>query len=161
MPSGRSSLREMPYEPNLLDETNRRILDELQADARLSLAEIGRRVGMSAPAVGERVARLEETGVITGYRAVVDPRALGFGVSAIVRVRPAIRQLQRIPEAARDTPEVTDCYRVTGEDCFLLKLHLRSVDDLAPVLDRFTPFGQTTTSIINSTPVEGRPLALG
>src|SRR5680860_357364 len=103
MPPGRASLREMSYEPNLLDETNRRILDELQADARLPLAELGRRVGMSAPAVGERVTRLEEAGVITGYRAVVDPRALGFGVSAIVRIRPATRPLATRPRSRTAT----------------------------------------------------------
>ena len=92
------------------------------------------------------------TGVITGYRAEIEPRALGYAIAAIVRVRPTPRQLHRIPELARATPEVVECYRITGDDCFLMKLHLRSIDDLEPVLDRFVMYGQTTTSIIQSTP---------
>lgn len=117
-------------------------------------------MGLSPPAVGERLARLEQSGVITGYHAHVDPRALGFTVAAVVRVRPVVRRLQRIPEVAREIPEVTECYRITGEDCFLLKLHLRAMDDLEAILDRFTPYGQTTTSIVHSAPVPPRPLPL-
>lgn len=144
------------YEANLLDETNRRLLQELRADGRIGMAELGRRVGMSAPAVAERVQRLERAGVITGYRAEIDPSALGFPVSAVVRIRPSPGQLQRVPEIARETVEVGECYRITGEDCYLLRLHLRSIDDLEDVLDRFTPYGQTTTSIIHSMPVPRR-----
>jgi Lrp/AsnC family transcriptional regulator, leucine-responsive regulatory protein len=144
------------YEANLLDETNRSLLHELRADGRIGMAELGRRIGMSAPAVAERVQRLERAGVITGYRAEIDPSALGFPVSAVVRIRPSPGQLQRIPEIARETVEVGECYRITGEDCYLLRLHLRSIDELEDVLDRFTPYGQTTTSIIHSMPVPRR-----
>jgi len=77
-----------------------------------------------------------------------------------VRIRPATRQLQRIPELAREIPEVVECHRVTGEDCFVLKLHLRAMDDLEELLDRFIVFGQTTTSIVHSSPIAGRPLEL-
>jgi Lrp/AsnC family leucine-responsive transcriptional regulator len=150
----------MAYERQLLDETNRRILKELQTEARLSMAELGRRVSLSPPAVAERVQRLEKAGVITGYRATVDAKALGFPLSAVVRVAPDARQLQKIPEIARETPEVVECHRITGEDCFFLKLHLRTIDDLEDILDRFTPFGRTTTSIIHSSPVPGRPAPL-
>ena len=101
------------------------------------MAELGRRVSLSAPAVGERVQRLEESGVITGYSAVVDPRAIGYPIAAIVRIRPARRQLHKVPEVARSTPEVVECHRVTGEDCYVAKLHLRSMDDLEGILDRF------------------------
>jgi Lrp/AsnC family leucine-responsive transcriptional regulator len=142
----------------LLDDTNRRVLDELQQDARLSMAELGRRVGLSAPAVAERVQRLEQAGVITGYRAEIDPRAIGYPIAAVVRVRPATRQLPKIPEIARDTPEVVECHRITGEDCFFVKLHLRSIEDLEEILDRFVLYGQTTTSIVHSSPVARRPL---
>ena len=107
--------------PVVLDRTNRRIVAELQADARLSLAELGRRVNLSPPAV---------------------------------------RELDRIRQVARETPEVVECHRITGEDCFFLKLHLRAIDDLEDVLDRFTPYGRTTTSIIHSSPVDRRPLPL-
>jgi Lrp/AsnC family leucine-responsive transcriptional regulator len=143
-----------------LDPINRRLLCELEQDARLSIAELGRRLNLSAPAVAERMQRLERAGVITGYRAELDPKALGFPIAVVVRVRPASRQLQTIPEIARETPEVVECHRITGEDCFFLKIHLRSMDDLEEILDRFTPFGQTTTSIIHSSPVARRALPL-
>jgi Lrp/AsnC family transcriptional regulator, leucine-responsive regulatory protein len=151
----------MAYEPQLLDTTNLRILEELQADARLTMAELGRRVSLSPPAVAERVQRLERAGVVTGYHAAVDPKAIGYPIAAVVRVRPASRQLHRIPEVAREVPEVVECYRITGEDCFFVKLHLRSMDDLEAILDRFVQFGQTTTSIVHSAPVAPRPLPFG
>ncbi len=144
------------YESKLLDDLNLRILGELQAEGRVGMAELGRRVGLSAPAVSDRVQRLERAGVITGYYAALDPAALGFPVSAVVRIRPSPGQLQRIPEIARETPEVAECHRITGEDCYLLRLHLRSIDELEDVLDRFTPHGLTTTSIVHSTPVPRR-----
>jgi Lrp/AsnC family transcriptional regulator, leucine-responsive regulatory protein len=144
------------FEAKLLDAVNMQILKELERDGRLGMAELGRRVSMSAPAVAERVQRLERAGVIAGYRAEIDPRALGFPVAAVVRIRPAPGQLQRIPEVAKETPEVAECYRITGEDCYLMRLHLRAIDDLEDVLDRFTPYGQTTTSIIHSAPVPRR-----
>jgi Lrp/AsnC family leucine-responsive transcriptional regulator len=147
-------------ESQLLDPINRRLLNELQEDARVTMAELGRRINLSAPAVAERVQRLERAGVITGYRAEVDPKAVGFPIAAVVRVRPTSRQLQRIPELAREIPEVVDCHRITGEDCFFVKLHLRSMDDLEGILDRFIVLGQTTTSIIHSSPVVGRALPL-
>jgi Lrp/AsnC family transcriptional regulator, leucine-responsive regulatory protein len=150
----------MASETQLLDETNRRIVEELQTEARLSMAELGRRVSLSAPAVAERVQRLERDGVITGYHATVDPKAIGFPLAAVVRVRPASRQLHKIPEVAREIPEVVECYRITGEDCFFVKLHLRAMEDLEPILDRLVVYGQTTTSIIHSAPVGPRPLPL-
>jgi Lrp/AsnC family transcriptional regulator, leucine-responsive regulatory protein len=143
-----------------IDDIDRRLLAELADDARLSTAELSRRVALSPPAVAERVRRLERSGVITGYRAELEPRALGYAIAAIVRIRPTPRQLPRIVELARETPEVVECYRITGDDCFLMKLHLHSMDDLEPVLDRFGLFGQTTTSIIQSTPVPRRGLPL-
>jgi Lrp/AsnC family leucine-responsive transcriptional regulator len=154
---GKPRLREAnSYEAKLLDAVNLRLLEELSRDGRVGMAELGRRVGLSAPAVAERVQRLERAGVITGYRAEVDPAAIGWPVSAVVRIRPSPGQLQRIPEIARETPEVAECYRITGEDCFLLRIHLRAIDALEEVLDRFTPFGLTTTSIIHSAPVPRR-----
>jgi Lrp/AsnC family leucine-responsive transcriptional regulator len=143
-----------------LDDTDRRLLIELQADARLSLAELGRRVGLSAPAVAERVRRLTEEGVIRGFRTDVDPRALGYALSAIVRVRPAPRQLQKVAELARATAEVVECHRITGEDCFFLKAHVRDVEHLEDVIDRFTVFGQTTTSVMQTSPVPLRGVAV-
>ncbi|MCW2983566.1 MAG: Lrp/AsnC family transcriptional regulator [Conexibacter sp.] len=143
-----------------LDETDRRLLIELQADARLTLAELGRRVGLSPPAVGERVRRLTDEGVIRGFRTDVDPRALGYALSAIVRIRPAPRQLAKVADLARATPEVVECHRITGEDCFFLKAHVRDVEHLEDVIDRFTVFGQTTTSVMQTSPVPLRGVAI-
>jgi Lrp/AsnC family leucine-responsive transcriptional regulator len=145
----------------LLDPTNLRLLAELQADARLTLAELGRRVSLSSPAVAERLSRLERDGVIRGYHADVDPRALGYALSAVIRVRPAPRQIADVARVARDTPEVVECSRITGDDCFVLRAHVRDVDHLEEVIDRFTVFGQTTTSIVQSSPVPGRGVHLG
>ena len=139
-----------------IDQTDRRIIGELSTDGRVSIAELGRRVNLSAPAVAERVQRLERAGVITGYRAELDPRALGFPLTAIVRVKPAPGQLPLIPELARAIPEVAECHRITGEDCFYLKVHLRAIDELGDLLDRFLAFGETTTSIVNASPIPRR-----
>jgi Lrp/AsnC family leucine-responsive transcriptional regulator len=140
-----------------MDRTSLRILGELQRDARLSLAEIGRRVGLSAPAVADRVQRLEESGVITGYHAEIDPRALGFPITVLVRIRPALRELPRITKIAEEIPEIVECHRITGDDCFHVTMHLRSTDRLEPILDRFTPYGRATASLVQSTPVPRRP----
>jgi Lrp/AsnC family leucine-responsive transcriptional regulator len=115
---------------NGLDDPNLRLIAELQQDARLSFAELGRRVGLSSPAVAERMTRLEEDGVITGYHAEVDPRALGYTLGAIVRIRPAPRELHKVAELAQRTPEVVECHRITGEDCYFMKAYVREVDHL-------------------------------
>jgi Lrp/AsnC family leucine-responsive transcriptional regulator len=137
-------------------EIDRRIIGELVENGRLSFAELGRRVNLSPPAVAERVQRLERSGVIAGYRAEIDPKALGYPLTAIIRVKPAPGQLARIPELAAEIPQVGECHRITGEDCFYLKVHLRSIDELSGLLDRFLVHGQTTTSIVNGTPIPGR-----
>jgi len=143
----------------ILDETNLRLLGELQADARLSLAELGRRVGLSSPAVAERLARLEQEGVIRGYHADIDPRALGYGLGVVIRIRPAPRELRKVADVARDTPEIVQCDRVTGEDCYVMRAHVRDVEHLEEVIDRFAIYGQTTSSIVQSSPVTGRGLS--
>ena len=160
MPNEQRTRRANAYEGPLLDGIDRRLLEELGSNGRLTMAELGRRVSLSPPAVAERVQRLERAGVIIGYRAVIDPKAVGYPIAAVVRVRPASRQLHKIPEVARATPEVVECYRITGEDCFFLKLHLRSMDDLEEILDRFVVYGQTTTSIIHSASITDRSLPL-
>ena len=143
-----------------LDDTNLRLLRELQADARLSLAELGRRVGLSSPAVAERLARLEAGGVIRGYRAELDPSALGYALSVVIRIRPAPRELRKVADVARDTPEIVQCDRVTGEDCYVMRAHVRDVEHLEAVIDRFAIYGQTTSSIVQSSPVPRRGVAL-
>ena len=141
-----------------LDAVNRKVLAELARNPRLPMTELGRRVGMSSPAVAERVRRLEEAGVIRGYRLEVDPAALDLPLGAWVRVRPAPRQLPKIAELAERLPEVVACDRISGEDCFLIKLHVRSMAHLEELLDRFLAFGQTSSSFVVASPVPMRAL---
>jgi Lrp/AsnC family leucine-responsive transcriptional regulator len=159
MASNRRQTR-LTGEDSSLDETNYRLLAELQANARVSLAELGRRVGLSSPAVAERLQRLEQEDVIVGYHAELNPRALGFALSAVIRVRPAPRQLRRVADLARATPEVVECRRITGDDCYIMHAHVRTVEHLEEVIDRFAAYGQTTTSIVQSAPVPTRGLDL-
>lgn len=139
-----------------IDDVGARIIAELQADARVSVAELARRVGLSPPATSERIQRLEAAGVIRGYHADVDPRALGYALTVIIRLRPAPRELRKAADLARDTPEVVDCRRVTGEDCFFMTAHVRDVEHLEQVIDLFMAYGVTTTSIVQSSPVPRR-----
>jgi Lrp/AsnC family leucine-responsive transcriptional regulator len=160
-------LRHVPMKPRqsghdaddgLLDGTNLRILSELQADARISLAELGRRIGLSSPAVAERLKRLEYEQVITGYRAEVDPRKLGYTLGVIIRIRPSPRQLAAVAELARQTPEVVECHRVTGDDCYVITAYVRDVEHLEVVIDGFAAYGLTASSIMQSSPVPRRAL---
>ena len=139
-----------------MDATDRKILGELLRDARVSIAELGRRVNLSPPSVTERMRRLEQDGVITGYHAEVDPRRVGYQLAAIVRIKPAPGQLAHIADLAAEIPEVGECHRITGEDCFYLKVYLHTIDELSGLLDRFLVYGQTTTSIVNATPIPPR-----
>jgi Lrp/AsnC family leucine-responsive transcriptional regulator len=124
------------------------------------MTALARQVGMSSPAVAERVRRLEAAGVIRGWRLEVDPAALGLPLTAFVRVRPNSGQLARVAAIADAIPEIVECHRVTGDDCFVLKVHLPSMAQLDRVLDRFLPYGTTTTSIVQSSPVPPRPLPI-
>jgi Lrp/AsnC family leucine-responsive transcriptional regulator len=144
----------------ILDATNLEILRRLIDDPRLAMSELGRRVGMSAPAVTERVQRMQEAGVIRGARLDIDQAALGLGITAFVRVRPMPGQLQNIAELARATPEIVECHRVTGEDCFIMKVLVGRVELLEAVLDEILKYGNTTSSIVQSTPVPLRPAPL-
>lgn len=141
-----------------LDDVNRRLLRELHSEPRITMSALARRVGMSAPAVTERVQRMERAGVITGYRLEVSPAALGLPVAAFARIRPAPGQLPKIAELAAALPEVSECHRITGEDCFLIKVHAAAIEDLEATLDRFLLYGQTVTSIVVSSPVPPRAL---
>jgi Lrp/AsnC family leucine-responsive transcriptional regulator len=157
MPSTRKARPADGLPNSTLDEVNRNILRALVENPRQSTAELARRVGMSPPAVRERVGRLEEAGVIRGYQLDLDPAAFGLPVTAWVRVRPGPGQLPKIAELARRSPQVSECYRISGEDCFLLKVHAPSIEALEGVLDALLPHGQTTTSIVVATPVAQRP----
>lgn len=155
MPKNSNKKQLFTYTPldGLIDAANLRILMELQSNPRLTMTELGRRVGFSSPAVTERVRRLEETSVICGYRLEVNPSALGLPIAAYIRIRPNPGQLPKIAELAQDIPEVVECHRVTGEDCFILKVYLPSLDQLDRILDLLLLYGTTTTSLIQSSPV--------
>lgn len=144
----------------LLDAVNRRLLRELAADPRITMSALARQVGMSAPAVSERIQRLERAGVITGYRADISPAALGLPVTVFVRIRPTAGQLPKIAQLAQETPEVSECHRISGEDCFLIKMHAAAIEDIETALDRFLTYGQTITSVVVSTPVPPRTLPI-
>jgi len=153
----RSSLQVSPL---LLDARNAQILALLKDDPRMSVSELARRVGMSAPATRERIQRMEEAGVIRGCRLEIDPAALGYPIAAFIRVRPMPGKLPKIVELAVSLPQVVECHRITGEDCFIVKVRLDSLDNLDLILDQFLAYGQTTTSIVQSTPVPPRQLPL-
>jgi Lrp/AsnC family leucine-responsive transcriptional regulator len=155
--------RRLQISEMLLDARNVQILGLLEREPRMSVSELARRVGMSAPAVRERIQRMEEAGVIQGCRLDIDPAALGYPIAAFIRVRPMPGKLPKIAELAASLPQVTECHRITGEDCFILKVGLDSLDNLDTILDQFLAYGQTTTSIVQSTPVPPRhlPLPLG
>ena len=147
-------VNDMPQISNIVsDPRNIELLRALQEDPRQPVSKLASRIGMSAPAVKERLARLEETGVVRGYRLDLDPKALGWPITAYVRVRPVPGQLPKIAELAQKMPQVVECHRVTGEDCFIIKVHLDALENLDLILDRFLRYGQTTTSIVQSTPV--------
>jgi Lrp/AsnC family transcriptional regulator, leucine-responsive regulatory protein len=139
-----------------LDAVDARILSALAADARVSVAELARFVGLSAPSAAERIKRLEESGVIEGYAASLDPRALGLTVAAWLRVRPVPGGLSTVADILRTLPEIVECDRVTGEDCFVARAHVKSIEDLERLIDQIIPHAMTTTSIIQSTLVKRR-----
>jgi Lrp/AsnC family leucine-responsive transcriptional regulator len=144
----------------LMDSRNTALLALLRDDPQASISELARRIGMSAPAVRERVERLKEAGIIRGYRIDIDPAALGYPIAVFIRVRPMPGQLAKIAALAKRTPEVVECHRITGEDCFIMKAHVAALERLDSLLDKFLAFGQTTTSLIQSSPVLPRNLPL-
>ncbi len=142
-----------PHDEKLLDDIGWRLLEELQEDARLSYAELGRRVGLSTPAVMERVRKMEDAGIITGYRAEVNPERVGFHVTAFIRIALKLEVLPRLSSLFKEIPEIIECHRVTGHDSLILKVHVTSIGHLDRVIDRITPYGMPETSIVISTPI--------
>lgn len=142
---------------NELDATGRKILGTLQHEGRLPFSELGRRVGLSAPAVAERVRRMEDIGLILGWRAVVDRRRLGWTMTAFMRISCPGENYQAVRRLSLDLPEVIDCHHVTGEDSFFIKLAVGSVEHLEQVIDRFRDAGRTVSSVALSTIIEDKP----
>ena len=144
----------------MTDDIDRKILGLLQEDARISYAELGRRVGLTTPAVIERVRKLEDGGIITGYRADVDTAKVGLSITAFIRMSITGVDYSHIIEVAKDSKEILECHRGTGGDSFIMRVAVASVEHLQEVIDRLTPYGITTTTIVLSSPVKDRPIAI-
>ncbi len=149
-------MRRLRYENRDLDATDGRILEALIDDARISIAELARTVGLSPPSVSERIKRLEEAGVIEGYTLRINPQALGLPLAAWLRIRPIPGQFHKVAGILQRLPEIVECDRITGEDCFVARAHVRSMDDLEKLIDQVIPYAMTNTSIIQSSPVKRR-----
>ena len=137
----------------LLDDISRRLIEELQADARLSYAELGRRTGLSPSATAERLRRLEEAGIIRGYRADIDPASLGLNVSAIIRMVCDGEQYRRFLAFLGTREEVRECHHVTGSDALMIHVRVPAIEDLEKLVMQFLRYGVPTTSIVLSTPL--------
>lgn len=139
-----------------MDEIDHQLLNTLTRDGRISNAELARRTGLSAPSVAERIRRLEDVGVLTGFSARLAPEALGYPLAAYIRIRPMPGRHQKIAALVATLDPIVECHRVTGEDCFVATAHLRSMEELESVIDAIIPFATTNTSILQSTPVPRR-----
>ena len=149
-------MKRLRYKNQGIDTVDARLLRLLEDDSRTSNADLARALGMSAPSVAERLKRLEEAGVIRRFTVVINPAALGYALAAYVRIRPTAGQLNKVAELLAGLPEIVECDRITGDDCFLARAYVRSVDDLERLIDQITPFAQTNTAIIQSSPVGRR-----
>jgi Lrp/AsnC family transcriptional regulator, leucine-responsive regulatory protein len=149
-------MKRLRYENGTLDGIDVRILDALVANARISVADLARAVGLSSPSVSERMKRLEEAGVIEGYTVRINPQALGLPLAAWLRIRPIPGEMKRVAEILRGLPAIVECDRITGDDCFIARAHVRSVADLESLIDAIIPYAMTNTSIIQSSPVPRR-----
>jgi Lrp/AsnC family leucine-responsive transcriptional regulator len=141
----------------MLDDLDRNLLEILVKDARTSLKELAAQVGLSSPSVSERLRRLEERGVIRAFTVEIDPLALGYTLQAIVRIRPLPGKLHIVQKLIEEIPEFGECDKVTGDDCFVARLFVRSIGDLDGILDRIADKAETSTAIIKAQPIRRRP----
>jgi Lrp/AsnC family transcriptional regulator, leucine-responsive regulatory protein len=141
----------------MIDTTDQTILEALLVNARVSLKDLAQHVGLSAPSVSERLHRLEERGVIHAFTVDIDPQALGYQLQAIVRIRPLPGKSQVVQKLIEDTAEFCECDKVTGDDCFIVRLFVRSIEQLDGILERIADKAETNTSIVKSQPIRRRP----
>ena len=142
----------------ILDSLDHKLLAELQGNARLSFAELGRRVALSTPAVAERVRRLEESGVITRYAAMVDPAKVGLPIRAFIKITVPGDRLPHFNTLAQRVPEIRECHRVTGAESYILQVAVRDLPHLEAVIDSLTPYVATNTSMVLASPVPWNPV---
>ena len=138
------------------DEIDQLLISALMQDSRSSLKTLARISGLSSPSVAQRIHKLEERKVITGYTVDVDPKAFGYQLQAIIRIRPLPGQLQEVERQIQNIPQFTECDKVTGDDCFIARLHVRSIEQLDSLLDGLNAYAETNTSIIKKSPVKRR-----
>ncbi|GES50752.1 transcriptional regulator [Rhizobium sp. NBRC 114257] len=146
----------VPNESLGLDEIDQRMLESLARNARISLKELAEAAGLSSPSAGERLRRLEERGIISAFTVDIAPEAIGYPLQAIVRIRPLPGQLHVVERIIQETPEFIECDKVTGDDCFIGRLVVRSMSELDGILDKITERAETNTSMIKATPVKRR-----
>ncbi|MDQ1183884.1 Lrp/AsnC family transcriptional regulator [Agrobacterium larrymoorei] len=144
----------------MLDDIDKRILQLLSNDGRMSVKELAQQVGLSAPSTSERIKRLEERGVIRGFTVEIDPASIGFTLQAIIRVRPLPGKLHVVQQLIEAIPEISECDKVTGDDCFIARLHVRSIEELDTILDKIADKAETNTSIVKLQPIKRRLLPL-
>ncbi|MBN8943954.1 MAG: Lrp/AsnC family transcriptional regulator [Rhizobiales bacterium] len=140
----------------MLDDLDRHILAILADNARISLKDLAQQVNLSSPSTSERLRRLEERGVIRSFTVDIDPNALGYTLQAIVRIKPLPGKLHVVQRLIEEIPEFSECDKVTGDDCFIARLHLRSIGQLDQILDRITDKAETSTAIVKAQPVRRR-----
>ncbi|WP_119388561.1 Lrp/AsnC family transcriptional regulator [Taklimakanibacter lacteus] len=134
----------------MLDDMDRRIVDLLAANARISLKELAARVNLSSPSASERLRRLEDRGVIRAFTVEVEPQTLGYTLQAIVRIRPLPGQLSRVQKLIEEIPQFTECDKVTGDDCFIARLFVRSITEMDEIIDRIGDKAETNTAIVKA-----------
>lgn len=139
-----------------LDAVDAQIIVALYDNARITTAELSRQVGLSAPSTAERVKRLEDHGVINAYTIDVNPERLGLPLPVCIRIRPVPGQMKKVITLLNELPEIVECDRVTGDDCFIARAHVRSVLHMEKLIDRLTPIALTNTSIIQTSPIKRR-----
>lgn len=139
-----------------MDNINKRILSELQRNARISYADLGKKIGLSSPAIAERINKLEEIGIIKRYTAQIDYEKIGFSIRAIIRIQVIPAKMQSLLKYLRNHEFVYECNRITGEDCLIMKIVLKQAKDLEVFIDSLSEYGNSTTSIILSTPIEDK-----
>ena len=141
----------------MLDEKDQKIINLLIGDARTSLSDLAAQVGLSAPAISERLRRLERTGVIRAFTVDLDPKALGYPLEALVRIRPMPGQVAFVEKLITETPQIIECDKVTGDDCFVARMSVASMEEIDAILERISEKASTSTSLIKRTPLKRRP----
>lgn len=153
-------MKRVRYIDHPIDTVDSQIIAALNENGRLTMTDLASQVGLTAPSVTERVRRLEESGVIAGYTARINPHALGATLAVYIRIRPLAGELSRVSRLIREIDQIVECHRITGEDCFIARAYVVSVQELEAVIDRLHPYASTNTSLIQSTIVELRMPAI-